>query len=149
MKSACFFQFSNIRQLLSLMHSRPIADQLIREAKKLRFRRASEDEIEGAARILYSTNSKRDQSMRARLRNACRASTTEFAHALETYREGGNIVEIMKALPGSAAGAPAGNLNALGKKRKSSMPRLLAMWRAMPLNEQDEFLRNSNLKRNA
>src|SRR5947208_2722732 len=115
------------------MHTRPIADQFIAEARKLRGRGASEDEVIGAARVLYPTTSRgRDVSMRSRLLRAVRASAAAFAEAERVYKSGGDIGDIVRALPrNSAAGAPTGNLNSLGNKRDTSLARLNGMWRAM------------------
>jgi hypothetical protein len=103
------------------MHVRPKADQFIREVRRLRAQRASEEKCKGAAEVLYrpgsaATNSLK--SMRSRFIRACFASDASFQRAEEAYKAGANIVKIVAALDKtSAAGAPKGNLNAQGKKR--------------------------------
>ena len=130
------------------MHSRPVVDQYMTEAHRLRARNASRAEVEGAARVLYPSDSARDKNMRSRLWRACSVPAVSFAEAFEAYRRGANSSEVLAYLGrNSNAGAPEGNLNGTGKKRKSSERRFAGMWRAMPRDEQDRFLAAHQLRR--
>ena len=118
------------------------------EARRLRSRNANRAEVEGAASILYPTDSPRDKNMRSRLWRACSVPAADFASAFEAYRRGANSSEVLVYLGrNSNAGAPEGNLNGAGKKRKSSDKRLAGMWRAMSQEEQDRFLAAHQLRR--
>jgi hypothetical protein len=87
--------------------------------------------------------------MRSRLLRAVRASAAAFAEAERVYTSGGDIGDIVRALPRhSAAGAPKGNLNSRGKKRDTSIERISGIWRAMSREAQDEFLDAHDLSRN-
>jgi hypothetical protein len=128
-------------------HSRPVADQFIHEAKKLRARNASDDEIKGAGRVLYPRTVPRDLAMRARLMRACR-SDANFSTMLAAYERGANIGKIIERLePMGITGAPIGNRNARGKKKDFSLKRINGMWQAMSRVKQDEFLRANELRR--
>jgi hypothetical protein len=129
-------------------HARPVADRFIQEAKKLRVRNASDDEIKGAARVLYPNTTARDLSMRARLMRACRASNANFLAVLAVYERGANIGAIVAELePMGITGAPIGNLNARGKKKDFSLKRINNTWRAMTRAEQERFLAENRLAR--
>jgi hypothetical protein len=113
-------------------HSRPVADRFIQEVEKLRNRSASEDEIRGAGRILYPKVTARDESMRARLMRACRASDANWSIVRRHYDDGANIGAVVAELDRpTATGAPKGNINSRGKKRDFSLTRISGMWRAM------------------
>ena len=118
------------------------------EAHRLRSRNATRAEVEGAASVLYPSDSAKDQTMRSRLWRACSVPASNFASAFEAYRRGANSSEVLVYLGrNSNAGAPEGNLNGAGKKRKSSEKRLAGMWRAMSREEQDQFLAAHQLRR--
>ncbi len=85
--------------------------------------------------------------MRSRLRRACLATNEAFAAALDAYHRGANSSEILDYLGRSSSGAPIGNLNGAGKKRKDSSKRFAGMWRAMSREEQDQFLAVHRLSR--
>jgi hypothetical protein len=128
-------------------HSRPEADKFIEQAKRLRKKNATDDQITGAAEVLYPDRLKH-KSKRSRLLRGCRASEASFARAVKVYEDGGNIGAIVAALDtSSSAGAPKGNVNSRGKKRDFSLTRLNGTWRAMTRSEQDQFLRANNLMR--
>lgn len=131
------------------MHKRPAADKFMKAVRDLRSRDASDKEVIGAGWVLYPDKVK-DEANRSRLLRACRASDESFCRAQKVYEAGANIVQIVAALDTStSAGAPKGNLNALGKKQDDSIERFGATWRGMTRAKQDEFLRTNNLSRNS
>jgi hypothetical protein len=131
------------------LHSRPAADKFMKALRELRSRDSSEQEALGAAWVLYPDKIK-DKSNRSRFLRAYRAPHQNFFRAEEAHTAGKNIVQIVAALDKrTLVGAPKGNLNARGKKHDFSLRRMHGMWRAMSREQQDEFLRTSNLSRNA
>lgn len=129
------------------MHKRPVADRFMKAVRDLRSRTASEEQAIGTAWSLYPDKTK-DEANRSRLLRAFRATDESFRRAEDAYKAGANIVQIVAALnTSSSAGAPKGNLNALGKKQDDSIDRFNATWRGMTRAKQDEFLRTHGLSR--
>jgi hypothetical protein len=111
------------------MYVRPKADQFMREVRRLRVQRASEEKCQGTAEVLYPNGSAAASSLestRSRFVRACLVPNTSFQRAEDAYKAGANVMQIVATLDKTSAGAPKGNLNAQGQKRSSSLDRIEA-----------------------
>jgi hypothetical protein len=108
---------------------------------RLRAKNISLDEAKRQILREYPGRVASDKYMRSRSKRLFLCPVPEFANAVGVYESGGHINDILSVVPTvSSAGAPRGNLNARGKRQKSPLPRLHALWRSLSSEERTQFL---------
>lgn len=120
----------------------PEATRMFLLALRLRAKNISTDEAERQILKEYSGTAASDKYMRSRTKRLFLSPGAAFVDAVAVYESGGHINDILAVVPTvSAGGAPKGNLNATGKRKKDVLPRLLALWRATSPEEKQHFMR--------
>jgi hypothetical protein len=127
----------------------PEAMRMFVLALRLRAKNISLEEAERLIFREYPGKANRDKYMRPRVKRLFLSPGAEFANAVAVYESGGHINDILSVVPTfTSRGAPKGNLNATGKRKKDVLPRLIALWRATSPEERGQFLREVTGDRN-
>lgn len=119
----------------------PRTRELVTAASLLRSRDASSEEIDRQAWRLYPARNSTDASHRSRLLQLVRTSASDFKKAADAAQANSNLREVMALIPPrTAGGAPLGNTNAFGKRKRSTVSRLSELWALSSPDDRIEFL---------
>ena len=131
------------------LNMRPLADLLINTVNRLRAERVSPNKARVEIARLFPRETKTHQSRRSDFFRVFSCSERDYQNVLAAY-DGGKNYQVLKdaSATRSIAGAPIGNLNAIGKRKGSPVPRICKLWDAMSLDEREKFLDLRGLKRN-
>ena len=128
-------------------HANPKTQELFHLALRLRAKNASLHEVEIAAARTYPATTSSDGSMRSRLKRLFLAPPQAFERSVRAYEAGQHMHEIISLVPTTSnRGAPSGNRNGEGKRRKPVLPQLDSLWLSATASERLTFIREHGLR---